>query len=195
MSRTAKVVRKTSETDVSLDINLDGKGEYEVKTPLNFLNHMLESFSRHSGFDLMIRAEGDVEVDDHHVVEDLGICLGEAFHGALGDKKGIARMSHSIIPMDDARAEVSIDLSGRPYAVIDLPFSQFEDRSVGDVSKENIEHFLESFAINGKFNLNVKVEGKNDHHKVEAAFKALAKAMREAVIIIGDQVPSTKGIL
>jgi len=154
---------------------------------------MIENFSKHSGFDIDITAKGDVLVDDHHLVEDVGICLGEAFQKALGDKKGVARMAHSIVPMDDARSEVSIDLSGRPYAVIELPFNEFAERKVGDVSKENIEHFLESFALNGKFNLNVKAEGKNDHHKVEATFKALAKALKEATRIVGDDVPSTKG--
>jgi imidazoleglycerol-phosphate dehydratase len=112
---------------------------------------------------------------------------------ALGDKRGIARMAHSIVPMDDARAEAALDLSGRPYAVIELPFSEFKERRVGDVSKENIEHLLESFALNGKFNLNLKVSGRNDHHKVEAAFKALAKALKEAVKKTGKQIPSTKG--
>ncbi|MFH1402777.1 MAG: imidazoleglycerol-phosphate dehydratase HisB [Candidatus Altiarchaeota archaeon] len=192
-ARKASVSRKTRETKVILEVNVDGGGKSAVNMPLNFLGHMLESFSKHSGFDLKIDAKGDVEVDDHHLVEDVGICLGEAFQKALGDKKGIARMAHSIVPMDDARAEVSVDLSGRPYAVIDLPFSEFEEKRVGDVSKENIEHFLESFALNGRFNLNVKVEGRNDHHKVEATFKALAKSLREATRIVGDDIPSTKG--
>ena len=195
MARTALIDRKTSETDVHVEVNLDGEGEYDIDTPLKFLDHMLESLSRHSGFDLTVKAVGDVEVDDHHVVEDMGIVFGEALNKALGDKKGIARIAHSIVPMDDARAEVSIDLSGRPYSVIDLPFSEFTEKRVGDVTKENIEHFLESMALNGRFNLNIKVEGRNDHHKVEAAFKALAKSLKEAVTIIGEKVPSTKGSL
>jgi imidazoleglycerol-phosphate dehydratase len=194
-ARKAAVSRKTRETSISLELNLDGSGESSLKTPLKFLNHMLENFSKHSGFDLKIKAAGDVEVDDHHLVEDAGICMGEALLKALGNKKGIVRMAHAIVPMDDARAEVSVDLSGRPYAVIDLPFSEFEERRVGDVSKENIEHFLESMALNGRFNLNVKVAGRNDHHKVEATFKALAKALREATRITGKNVPSTKGLL
>jgi imidazoleglycerol-phosphate dehydratase len=193
MKRTAKIKRKTKETDIGLDLLLDGSGRYDIKTPLKFLNHMLESFAKHSGFDIKIKALGDVEVDDHHLVEDIGICLGEALNKALGDKRGIARMAHSIVPMDDARAEAALDLSGRPYAVIELPFSEFKERRVGDVSKENIEHLLESFALNGKFNLNLKVSGRNDHHKVEAAFKALAKALKEAVKKTGKQIPSTKG--
>jgi imidazoleglycerol phosphate dehydratase HisB len=193
--RSAKVVRKTREVDIKLELKLDGKGKSAVKTPLKFLNHMLENFAKHGGFDLKVAAKGDVDVDDHHLVEDLGICLGEALLAALGDKRGINRMGHAIVPMDDSRAEVAVDLSGRPYAKIRLPFSQFKDRRVGDVSKENIEHFLESFAFNGRFNLNVKVEGRNDHHKVEAAFKALAKALKEAVKVTGSALPSTKGRL
>ena len=191
--RSAKVSRKTKETKITLALKLDGVGKSHVKTPLKFLNHMLENFSKHGGFDLDVHAEGDTDVDDHHLVEDLGICLGEALLKALGDKKGINRMAHAIVPMDDSKAEVAVDLSGRPYAKIVLPFSQFAERRVGDVSKENIEHFLESFAISGRFNLNVKVEGRNDHHKVEASFKALAKALKEAVRITGKGIPSTKG--
>jgi len=156
---------------------------------------MLESFSRHSGFDLKVNAIGDVEVDDHHTVEDVGICIGEAFLKALGDRRGINRMGFAIVPMDDSKAEVSVDLSGRPSAKIDMPFSEFHERRVGDVSKENIEHFLESFAMNGRFNLNAKVEGRNDHHKVEATFKALAKALKEATRVTGKNTPSTKGTL
>jgi imidazoleglycerol-phosphate dehydratase len=192
--RAAKIVRKTKETYVCVQLNLDG-GVARIRTPLKFLNHMLENFAKHSGYGLNITAEGDTDVDDHHLVEDVGICLGEALLKALGDKRGINRMAHAIVPMDDSKAEVAIDLSGRPYAKIDLPFSEFHDRRVGDVSKENIEHFLESLALNGKFNLNVKVEGRNDHHKVEATFKALAKALKEATRVTGKDLPSTKGKL
>jgi imidazoleglycerol-phosphate dehydratase len=195
MARKAAVKRKTRETSIELSLNLDGKGASVVKTPLKFLNHMLDSFSKHSGFDLKVKATGDVEVDDHHTVEDTALCLGEALLKALGDKKGINRMGFSIVPMDDSKAEVSVDLSGRPSARIDLPFSEFHERRVGDVSKENVEHFLETLAVNGRFNLNVKVEGRNDHHKVEATFKALAKAMKDATRITGKNLPSTKGRL
>jgi imidazoleglycerol-phosphate dehydratase len=191
--RVAKIRRKTKETAIVLRLNLDGSGKSKIKTPLKFLNHMLENFSRHSGFDLDVSARGDVGVDDHHLVEDMGICLGEALLSALGDKRGINRMAHAIVPMDDSKAEVAVDLSGRPYSKIRLPFSEFSERRVGDVSKENIEHFLESMALNGKFNLNMKVSGRNDHHKVEAAFKALAKALKEAITVTGTGVPSTKG--
>jgi imidazoleglycerol-phosphate dehydratase len=194
-ARKAAVKRKTRETNISVSLNLDGSGKSNVKTPLHFLNHMLEAFSRHGGFDLAVKASGDVDVDDHHTVEDVGICLGEALQRALGDKRGINRMGFAIVPMDESKAEVSVDLSGRPSARIELPFSEFQERRVGDVSKENIEHFLESLAMNGRFNLNMKVEGKNDHHKVEAAFKALAKALKDAVAVTGSSIPSTKGLL
>jgi len=191
--RIAAIKRKTKETEISLKVNLDGKGNSSIDTPLKFLNHMLENFAKHSNFDLEISAAGDVDVDDHHLVEDLGIALGEAFNKALGDKKGITRMAHRIVPMDDSRAEISIDLSGRPYAVVDLPFSEFKEKKVSDVTKENIVHFLESFALNGRFNLNAKVEGRNDHHKVESCFKALAKSLHDASRITGKGIPSTKG--
>ena len=195
MARKASIKRETKETKVYISLNIDGQGKSSIKTPLKFLNHMLESFTKHSGFDLKVNATGDIDVDDHHLVEDIGIVLGQALQKALGNKKGINRMAYAIIPMDDSRAEVSVDLSGRPYAVIDLPFSEFQDRRVGDVSKENIEHFLESLALNGGFNLNVKAEGKNDHHKVEATFKALARALKEAVKVTGKNIPSAKGVL
>jgi len=195
MARIGKIERKTSETDVKIELDLDGSGSYQLDYPLKFLGHMLEQLAKHSGFDLSLTASGDLEVDDHHLAEDTAICLGQALEQALGDKAGIKRMAHAIVPMDDARAEVSVDLSGRAKAVIELPFSEFEERRVGDTSKENIEHFLESFAVNAKMTLNAKVSGKNDHHKVEATFKALALALREAVKVTGETVPSTKGVV
>jgi len=193
--RNAKIERKTKETQISLELNLDGNGKSSIDTPLKFLNHMLENFSKHSRFDLNVIARGDVEVDDHHLVEDVGICLGRALEKALGDKKGITRMGCAIVPMDDALATVALDLSGRAYAKINIPFSEFKEGKLGDLSKENIPHFFESFALNGKFNLHMKVEGKNDHHKVEACFKALAKALYDAVYPSGSEIPSTKGVV
>ncbi|MFH1786276.1 MAG: imidazoleglycerol-phosphate dehydratase HisB [archaeon] len=193
--RKAKVVRETAETRVSVELNLDGKGKADVKTPLRFLSHMLQSLGKHSGFGLKVTAESR-DGDEHHIAEDVGICLGEALLKALGDKKGIERFGYWILPMDDAVATVAVDLSGRPYFKIELPFSEFDEKMVGDVSKENIEHFLESFALNGKFNLCVKAEGKNDHHKVEAVFKALAKSLKVAASKSGSyDLPSTKGVL
>lgn len=192
MNRKSKIQRKTSETDINLELNLDGTGEYQVETGIQFLNHMLESFSRHSQFDLKIQASGDIEIDDHHTVEDIGIVLGEALNEALGDKKGIRRMAHALVPMDESLAMVAVDLSGRSYAVLDLPFHQAK---VGDLSTENVGHFLESLAQTGKINLHARCEGDNDHHQVEAIFKALARALHDATFIVHDRVPSTKGVI
>lgn len=336
--RTAKIERKTKETQIKLELNLDGTGKSKIKSPVNFLNHMLENFAKHSGYDLSIDAKGDVKVEDHHLVEDLGLCLGEAVDKALGDKKGIRRMGHAIVPMDESLATVALDLSGRPYSKIsifteyefeinrrrlveeleevlfkeerikvlqknflvdessldfiardkngkivlievktkqiddnalnyilgdfrealnvlkfdkmkevsrnDLPKevtekdlqnihgiilssgtthgfdSHFEnlrvsnklpfkieirdwrkilgnklDPKLGDLTKENIPHFFESFAAKAKMNLHIQVKGDNDHHKVEAAFKALARAMHDATRVTGKGVSSTKGVI
>jgi imidazoleglycerol-phosphate dehydratase len=193
--RTAKISRKTKETQISLELNLDGSGKSKIKTPVNFLNHMLENFAKHASFDLTIDAKGDVVVEDHHLVEDIGLCLGEALDSALGDKKGINRMGHAIVPMDESLATVALDLSGRPYALVDIPFSEFKDSKLGDLTKENVPHFFESFAAKGKLNLNIKVTGKNDHHKVEAAYKAFARALADAVRVTGKGIPSTKGVI
>jgi len=193
--RIASVERKTKETEIRLVLNIDGKGKSSINTPIKFLNHMLENLSKHSRFDLDIRADGDIDVDDHHLVEDIGICLGKAIDKALGDKRGICRMGHAIVPMDDALATVALDLNGRGYAVINIKFSEFKDSKIGDLTKENIPHFFESLAINGKFNLHMKVEGSNDHHKVESCFKALAKALYDATRVIGEEIPSTKEIV
>lgn len=191
--RTAKIVRKTKETKIVLELNLDGEGNAVIKTPLNFMNHMLENFAKHSLFDLRVVAEGDTHVDDHHLVEDLGICLGQAIDKALGEKKGIARMGCASVPMDDSLAHVALDLSGRPYAKLNLRFSEFRAAKLGDVSKEAIPHFFESLAYNGRFNLHINVDGENDHHKVESCFKAVARALYEATRLTHSKVPSTKG--
>ena len=193
--RTAKISRKTKETQISLELNLDGSGKSKIKTPVNFLNHMLENFAKHASFDLTIDAKGDIQVEDHHLVEDIGLCLGEALDTALGDKKGINRMGHAIVPMDESLATVALDLSGRPYAVVVIHFSEFKDAKLGDLTKENVPHFFESFAARAKLNLNLKVDGKNDHHIVEASFKALARALRDAVRVTGKGIPSTKGVI
>jgi imidazoleglycerol-phosphate dehydratase len=193
--RTCLVVRKTKETQIDLELDLDGSGKSSIKTPLSFLNHMLEGFCRHSSFDLKLTAKGDVDVEDHHLVEDVAICLGEALDKALGDKKGISRMGHAIVPMDESLATVALDIGGRPYSVINIPYSEFKDAKLGDLSKENVAHFFESFAAKGKINLHVKVEGKNDHHKVEACFKALARALYDATRVTGKGIPSSKGVI
>lgn len=190
--RKKKMSRKTSETDIQIMLNVDGKGEYHIDTGVEFFNHMLESFARHGFFDLKVKAQGDVGVDDHHTVEDVGLLLGEVFKKALGDKKGIRRMAHAIIPMDEALATVAVDISGRSYCVLDM---EFKKQKVGDLSTENVSHFLKSFAQNGGININAKLEGENDHHQIEALFKSLARALKDAVVVEHDMIPSTKGVL
>jgi imidazoleglycerol-phosphate dehydratase len=190
--RQKKINRKTSETDIDLELNIDGAGEYDIKSGIKFFDHMLDSFARHGLFDLNLKVEGDLEVDDHHTVEDVGITLGQAFKEALGDKKGIKRVSNSLVPMDEALALAVVDLSGRSYVVMDL---NFKADKVGDLSTENVSHFFESFAHAAQINLHIRVEGDNDHHQIEALFKALARALKDASRIEHDLIPSTKGVL
>ena len=192
MTRIAKVSRKTSETDIEIEMNIDGTGKYEIDTGVNFFNHMLESFSKHSFIDLNIKAIGDIEIDDHHTVEDVGILLGEAFAEAIGDKKGIRRMGHAIVPMDDSVATVAIDISGRSYCNMNL---NFKNDKIGDMSSDVVVHFFESFASSGKINIYGTCEGANDHHKAEALFKAFAKSLYDACKIEHDEILSTKGVL
>ena len=192
MDRKAEVSRKTSETDIKIELNLDGTGKYEIDTGVNFFNHMLESFSRHSFIDLKVKAIGDIEIDDHHTVEDVGILLGEAFSQAIGDKKGIRRMGHAIVPMDDSVATVAIDISGRSYCNMNF---DFKNNKIGDMSSDVVIHFFESFASSGKLNIYATAEGVNDHHKAEAIFKAFAKSLYDACKIEHDVILSTKGVL
>ena len=192
MNRKKILQRKTNETNIQISFNLDGKGQSQINTGIEFFDHMLESFAKHGLFDLEMTAKGDINVDDHHTVEDVGIILGEAFKESLGDKRGIKRMAHSIVPMDDALATVAIDIGGRSYTVLNLMFNKAR---VGDLSTENVEHFFESFASTGKININAKVEGENDHHKIEALFKAFATALKDASRIEHDIIPSTKGVI
>lgn len=191
--RTTKIHRKTNETDVALELNLDGVGKYDIDTGIGFLDHMLTHLSKHSKIDLIIRAKGDTNVDTHHTVEDIGISLGQALLEALGDKKGIARYGHSSVPMEDALANVSVDLSGRAKCVYNV---EYRTDKIGDFDVECIEEMLQSFSGNGRFNLHINVPyGTNSHHIAEAIFKALGKALGTAVSIQGTNVPSTKGIL
>ncbi len=192
MSRNANVSRKTSETDITINMDLDGTGVYEIDTGVNFFNHMLESFSKHSMIDLELKASGDLEIDDHHTIEDVGILLGEAFLQAIGDKKGIKRMAHAIVPMDDSVATVAIDISGRSYCNMKL---DFRNEKIGDMSSDVVIHFFESFSSSAKLNIYGTVEGVNDHHKAEAVFKAFAKSLKEAIKVEHNQIPSTKGVL
>lgn len=192
MMRTAELTRKTSETDIKIELDIDGTGKYEIDTGVNFFNHMLESFSRHSFIDLKVKAVGDIEIDDHHTIEDTGILLGEAFLKAIGDKKGIRRMGHAIVPMDDSVATVAIDISGRSYCNMNL---EFKNDKIGDMTADILVHFFESFASSAKINIYGTVEGSNDHHKAEAVFKAFAKSIYDACKIEHNEILSTKGVL
>lgn len=192
MVRNSNVSRKTSETEIDIKMNLDGSGNYNISTGVNFFNHMLESFSKHSMIDLDIQAKGDIEIDDHHTIEDVGILLGEAFSEAIGDKKGIKRMAHAIVPMDESVATVAIDIGGRSYCNMNL---DFKNEKIGDMTSDILIHFFESFAGSAKINIYGTVEGVNDHHKAEAIFKAFAKSLKEAIKVEHDQIPSTKGVL
>ena len=192
MVRNSNVSRKTSETEIDIKMNLDGSGNYNISTGVNFFNHMLESFSKHSMIDLDIQAKGDIEIDDHHTIEDVGILLGEAFSEAIGDKKGIKRMAHAIVPMDESVATVAIDIGGRSYCNMNL---DFKNEKIGDMTSDILIHFFESFAGSAKINIYGTVEGSNDHHKAEAIFKAFAKSLKEAIKVEHDQIPSTKGVL
>lgn len=192
MTRSSNVSRKTSETEIDIKMNLDGSGDYNISTGVNFFNHMLESFSKHSMIDLDIQANGDIEIDDHHTIEDVGILLGEAFSEAIGDKKGIKRMAHAIVPMDDSVATVAVDISGRSYCNMNLDFN---NEKIGDMTSDIVIHFFESFAGSAKLNIYGTAEGANDHHKAEAIFKAFAKSLKEAIKVEHNQIPSTKGVL
>ncbi len=188
--RAAKIKRKTSETDISVFLDLDGTGDHEINTGSMFFDHMLSSFARHSSFNLNISATGD---NEHHIVEDVGIALGEAFKKALGDKRGIQRFGFSITPMDDVLVLTSIDLGGRSYCANGITFRK---KKIEDLSSEMISHFLESFSAELRMNLHAKLlDGKNEHHKAEALFKSLALSLREACRISGEKIPSTKGVL
>lgn len=193
--RTASVERTTSETDIALDVSLDGNGTYDVDTGVGFLDHMLDLFAKHGGFDLQVRCAGDLEVDDHHTVEDVAITLGQAFTQALGEKAHIARYGHAYVPMDDALARSVVDLSGRFFLHFEADFGR---KTVGDLSTEMVEHFWYSFAEHVKCNLHVTVlHGHNTHHKIEALFKATTRALRMAVRRRPEhsEVASTKGML
>lgn len=191
--RKSKVLRKTNETDIEIEINLDGSGNSEISTGLYFFDHMLEQISKHGNLDLKIKVNGDLQVDEHHTIEDTGIVLGEAILKALGKKKGIERYGF-LLPMDDCLAQVALDFGGRSWLVWD---ANFKREKIGDVTTEMFEHFFKSFTDSAKCNLNIKVEGENEHHKIESVFKAFAKAIKMAVNQ-SDQnfnVPSTKGSL
>ena len=194
--RRAVIDRRTNETQIALGLTLEGGGKYTVKTGIRFLDHMLELFARHGAFNLTIDARGDLDVDQHHTVEDLGIALGEAVSKALGNRRGINRAGYFVMPMDETLAVAAIDLGGRPHAVVDLRVTAAR---VGDLQTELVHDFFEGFAIGARANVHVKVlYGRSSHHKIEAVFKAFARALR--VACSKDQrlarlLPSTKGLL
>ena len=196
MTRTGQHARQTQETNVVVTINLDGTGAAEINTGIGMFDHMLTQLCTHGLFDLDVRASGDLEVDSHHTVEDVAICLGRALDAALGDKAGITRMGWAIVPLDEALALVSVDLSGRGSATVDVPLSGYK---LGTLQTEMIGHFLDTFAVQGHFTLHVRLlDGANDHHKAEAVFKALARALSQAVQPDPRRqhsVPSSKGSL
>jgi imidazoleglycerol-phosphate dehydratase len=196
MARTGYVRRETRESQVEVTLNLDGSGRADVTTGIGFLDHMLDSLARHARFDLMLKAEGDLHVDQHHTAEDVGITLGQALDRALGERRGIQRFGDATVPLDEALAQVAIDLGGRAWASIDLPF---RGPMIGGLSSEMIPHLLQSFAMDGRFALHVRLlAGENDHHRAEATFKALARALGAATRPdprLGSDVPSTKGVI
>lgn len=191
LDRTVVVQRNTNETKISVKLNLDGNGKSAIKTGLGFFDHMLEQLSKHSGCDMEIKVKGDLHIDEHHTIEDTAIALGEAFLQALGNKKGISRYGF-LLPMDDVLAQVAIDFSGRPWIVWKAKFNR---EKVGDMPTELFFHFWKSFSDAAKCNLNIKAEGNNEHHKIEAIFKAVAKAIKMAVKREGNELPTTKGLL
>ena len=194
--RRAMIDRRTTETKIALSLALEGRGRYDVTTGIRFLDHMLELFARHGGFDLRVEAEGDLDVDQHHTVEDLGIALGEAVLEAVGNKRGINRAGYFVMPMDETLAVAAVDLSGRPHAVVDLKGTAAR---VGDLQTELVHDFFEGFASGARANVHVKViYGRSSHHKVEAVFKAFARALRVACARdrrLARMLPSTKGLL
>ena len=189
--RKAHVVRTTKETDITIDLNLDGQGKSKINTGIAFFDHMLDQLSRHGHIDLSIETKGDLHIDEHHTIEDTALALGEAFLTALGTKRGIARYGFCL-PMDDCLAQVALDFGGRPWLVWD---AEFKREKIGEMPTEMFYHFFKSFSDTAKCNLNIKAEGTNEHHKIEAIFKAFAKAIRMGVKKEGNQLPSTKGIL
>jgi imidazoleglycerol-phosphate dehydratase len=191
--RRAELERNTAETEISVVLALDGSGSGDLGTGLGFLDHMLAALAKHSGMDITVKAKGDVSVDDHHTVEDCAILLGRALDSALGDRSGITRFGYSYAPLDESLTRAVVDLSGRPWPEVSIGFTR---PTIGEVATENIVHFFRSFAMEGRMALHVDtIRGDNDHHKAESAFKALALALRQAVTLGGDGVPSTKGSL
>jgi imidazoleglycerol-phosphate dehydratase len=196
MSRCASVKRETKETQIAVSLELDGRGQGEIDTGMPFMDHMLGHIRQHGLFDLTIQAKGDLEIDEHHTVEDIAITLAQALTQALGDKRGIRRMGWALVPMDEALAQVAVDISGRGVSALDMSFA---NAKLGTMESQLLEHFVDSLARHGGINVNVKIlSGDNDHHRAEAVFKALGRALDQATEIdprLGQNIPSTKGAL
>lgn len=194
--RRASIERATRESRIAVAFAVDGTGQSQVSTGVGFLDHMLDAIARHGLFDLTVKAEGDLHVDSHHTAEDVGIALGRAIDRALGERRGIVRIAHAYAPLDEALARVVVDVGGRGYAVVE---AEFAGSRIGDLDSDLVRHFVESLAIEGRMNVHAQVlAGRNDHHKAEALFKALARALDGATRIderLGGQVPSTKGVI
>ncbi|MCL5109943.1 MAG: imidazoleglycerol-phosphate dehydratase HisB [Chloroflexi bacterium] len=196
MARRAEVERRTGETDVRVELAVEGSGASEVRTGIGFLDHMLNTLARHGLFDLTVEASGDLEVDEHHTVEDVAIVLGRAFNEALGERRGIRRMGHAVVPMDEALALVAVDCGGRGQAFVEAPFTYSR---IGDLGADLVSHFIETLAREARLTIHARLlAGENDHHRAEAIFKALARAMDDATSLDprrADVIPSTKGTL
>ena len=194
MSRQAKIHRQTSETDIMAQLKIEGRGKYEIKTPIGFFNHMLESFTKHGLFDLKLSGQGDLQVDQHHLLEDCGIVLGQCFKNALANKRGINRAGYFVYPMDEALAVVAVDISGRPFLQYE---AAFEHRFCGDMDSDLLEDFFQALSVHMAANLVIRMPyGRSDHHKMEAVFKALGKALKMACSLDPRaiaEIPSTKG--
>ena len=191
--RTSKIVRTTKETDIVVDLNIDGTGRSNIDTGIGFLDHMLNLLSFHSSIDLKVICKGDLYIDDHHTVEDIGIVLGQSFRKALGSRKGIKRYASQYIPMDEALCLVAIDISNRPYIVYNIDFTS---EKLGEMNTQNFQEFFKSFAYNAGITLHINLlYGDNDHHKIEAAFKAFARVLKDAATIVSEEIPSSKGVL
>jgi imidazoleglycerol-phosphate dehydratase len=193
LGRSHEMSRKTTETEIFIKLNLDGSGKYDIDTKIGFFDHMLELFAKHSSIDLTIKATGDTHIDYHHTVEDIGITLGEIINKVLGDKRGIARYGFFLLPMDETLIEVALDFSGRTHLNFDVDLYV---NKVGNFDTELTEEFFKAFSDNAKMNLHIiKRYGKNSHHIIEGIFKAVARAMKVAIKIENDEIPSTKGVL
>ncbi|MBE7531150.1 MAG: imidazoleglycerol-phosphate dehydratase HisB [Chloroflexi bacterium] len=194
MNRQATIHRQTSETDIQIELHLDGSGQHSISTGIGFLDHMLTAVAVHGLFDLTVKATGDLHIDSHHTIEDTAIVLGKVFDQALGDRKGINRVGHAYVPMDEALGFVALDISGRPHTIFHATWAT---PAIGQFPTNLVEHFFESFAVHSRITLHARVDGRNDHHKAEALFKALARALRTAVDFDPRRldIASTKGTL